>query len=125
MSYHNLEIWKLAKKNAIDIHQMTLKELPQFEMYETGSQFRRSSKSTIINIVEGYGRRRYKQDFIRFLNFSLASNIESINHLELLWETGSLKDQIIFSELMDSLNLLGKKLYSFLQSVEKGHRSAK
>jgi len=120
-----MEIWKLAKKNAIDIHQMILKELPQFEMYETGSQIRRSSKSTIINIVEGCGRRRYKQDFIRFLNFSLASNIESINHLELLWETGSLKDQKIFSELMKSLNLLGKKLYSFLQSVEKGHRSAK
>jgi len=41
--------------------------LPKFEMYEEGSQIRRSAKSVAANIVEGYGRRRYKQEFIRFL----------------------------------------------------------
>jgi len=40
--------------------------LPRFELYETGSQIRRSSKSIRSNIVEGYGRRRYKFDYIRF-----------------------------------------------------------
>ncbi|MFQ6611363.1 MAG: four helix bundle protein [Fidelibacterota bacterium] len=125
MSYQSLEIWKLAKKNAIDIHKMTLKELPKFEMFETGSQIRRSSKSTVINIVEGYGRRHYKQDFIRFLNYSLASNIETINHLELLWETKSLTNLEIYSTLMDSLNLLGKKLFTFIQIVKTGHQSEK
>jgi len=28
------------------------------------------------NIVEGYGRRRYKQEFIRFLTYSLALHDE-------------------------------------------------
>jgi four helix bundle protein len=47
-------------------------------MYELGSQLKRSSDSVVSNIVEGYGRRRYKADFIRFLVFSYASCLETI-----------------------------------------------
>ena len=36
---------------------MTLDNLPKFEMYEEGSQIRRSSKAVASNIVEGFGRR--------------------------------------------------------------------
>jgi four helix bundle protein len=54
---------------------MSLK-LPKFELYETGSQIRRSMKSVKANIVEGYGRRYYKNDFIRFIIYALASTDE-------------------------------------------------
>ena len=64
-SYRDLDIWKLSKELVIEIHKMSLSELPKFELYEVGSQIRRSSKSIKSNIVEGYGRRRYKQDLIR------------------------------------------------------------
>ena len=37
------------------------------EMYEEGLQIRRSSKSVSSNIVEGFGRRRYQADYIKFL----------------------------------------------------------
>ena len=67
MSYRNLEIWNLAREMSIAIHKMSLTKLPKFEMYEEGSQIRRSSKSIRSNIVEGYGRRRYKQEFIKYL----------------------------------------------------------
>ena len=65
MSYRNLEIWQMARDLSVAIHKMTLNELPKFEMFEEGSQIRRSVKSVRSNIVEGYGRRRYKQEFIR------------------------------------------------------------
>jgi four helix bundle protein len=76
MSYKKLEIWERARELSIAIHKMTLEELPKFEMYEEGSQIRRSSKSIRSNIVEGYGRRRYVMEYIRFLTFSIASNDE-------------------------------------------------
>jgi len=66
MSYRDLEIWKLARQTVIAIHKMTL-QLPKFEFFEEGSQIRKSSKTTKPTIVEGYGRRRYKQDWIKFL----------------------------------------------------------
>ena len=99
MSYKKMEIWKIARDVSVDIHSMTLYSLPKFEMYEEGSQIRRSSKSIRSNIVEGYGRRYYKQDFIRFLIYSHASCDETIDHLEILYETKSLKDDELFNNL--------------------------
>lgn len=43
---------------------MTLEDLPKFEMYEEGSQIRRSSKAVVSNIVEGFGRKRYQADYV-------------------------------------------------------------
>jgi four helix bundle protein len=120
MNYKQLEIWQIARDLVIDIHKMTL-QLPKFEMYETGSQIRRSSKSVKSNIVEGYGRRDYKQEYIRFLIFALASNDETINHLETLFETGSLDDPNKFNDLYERLNILGKKLNKFIQAVASSH----
>jgi four helix bundle protein len=91
LSYKKLEIWQIARELVIDIHKMTLNKLPKFEMFEEGAQIRRSSKSVKSTIVEGYGRRRYKQDFIRFLTYALGSNDETIDHLETLFEKGGIK----------------------------------
>jgi four helix bundle protein len=125
MNYKQLEIWQIAKELVIDIHKMTIEKLPKFELYEEGSQIRRSSKSIKSNIVEGFGRRNYKQDFIKHLIIALASNDETIDHLETLFETKSLTDEILFERLSVRLNELGKKLYKFIQSVEAEHKSKK
>ena len=121
MSYKKLDIGKLAREVSVDIHKMSL-HLPQFELYETGSQIRRSSKSISSNIVEGYGRRRYKKEFVRFIIFSLASCDETRDHLEVLFETGSLKDDRVFNDLEVKLDVLGKKINRFLESVIKNHQ---
>ena len=65
-TYKDLEIYQISHQLGVDIHKFTLR-LPKFEIYETGSQLRRASKSVSVNIVEGYCRRRYKAEFIRFL----------------------------------------------------------
>ncbi len=108
MSYKKLEIWQIARELVIDIHKMTLNKLPKFEMFEEGAQIRKSSKSVRSTIVEGYGRRRYKQDFIRFLSYALASNDETNDHLETLFETGSLTDRPLYEELHNRTDMLGK-----------------
>jgi four helix bundle protein len=125
MSYKKLEIWQLARELVIDIHKMTLSELPKFEMYEEGSQIRKSSKSVKSTIVEGYGRRRYKQEFIRFLTYALASNDETIDHLETLFETESLKNKELYDSLHGRSEVLGKKLNNMIGSVEREHMSEK
>lgn len=125
MSYKKLEVWQLAKEVAVEIHKMTIADLPKFEMYEEGSQIRRSAKSTRSNIVEGYGRRNYKQDFIKFLYYALGSNDETIDHLEGLFDCGSLTDEVKYAMIKEKCELLGKKLNNFIQAVEKEHVSKK
>lgn len=125
MSYRNLEVWQLARELVIDIHKMTLFKLPKFEMYEEGNQIRKSIKSVKSTIVEGYGRRRYKQEFIRFLIYAIASNDETLDHLETLSETESLKDDVLYRDLAERLDKLGRKLNLFIKSVDKNHKSVK
>jgi four helix bundle protein len=119
MSYKSLEIYQLACRNAKEIHWISIRELPKFEMYETGAQIRRSSKSVRINIVEGYGRRRYKNEFIRFLTYAIASNDETLDHLEILVEVKSLRNEEQYVLLKASIELLGKKLNNFIKAIEK------
>ncbi len=50
---------------------------------------------------------------------------ETIDHLETLFETGSLTDRALFADLRSGLNTLGGKLNRFIQSVESSHQSVK
>jgi len=120
MSYKNLRIFQLSNNIVIKIHKMSF-ELPAFEKYEVGSQIRRSTKSIKSNIVEGYGRRKYKAEFIRFMIMSQASNDESIDHLETLFNTGSLIDEILFNALRKDLIRLGKEINNFIKALERNH----
>ena len=124
MSYRKLQIWILSREVVIEVHQMSL-NLPKFELYEEGSQIRKSSKTTKATIVEGYGRRRYKQDWIKFIVYALSSNDETLDHLENLWDTKSLTDQMIFMSLKNKIEILGKMLNKFLQAIEEEHQSPK
>jgi len=122
-SYKDLEIFTLAKRLAVKTHKMTLEELPKFEMYEEGSQIRRSSKSIVSNIVEGFGRRRYKNEFIQFLTYAVASCDETKAHLEMLHETESL-NRNIFEDLFTGYEELGAKLFNFRGAVIRGHNAS-
>jgi len=124
MSYKDLEIYKLAFKLAIEIHKMTLL-IPKIEIYEEGSQIRRSSKSIGANIVEGYGKRTYKNDFLRSLTIAHAECDETIYHLDMLFETKSLIDINKYNLLQTEYIKLSKMIYNFSQSVYSNHLSDK
>jgi four helix bundle protein len=118
MSYKNLEIWQEARELSILVHEMTLK-LPRFEQFEEGQQIRRSAKSVRSNIVEGYGRRKYVTEYIRFLIIAQASNDETIDHLDTLFETKSINDQSTYNDIHERLQRLGRKLNNFIKAVER------
>ena len=114
-SYKDLDIYNLSFEYAIEIHKITLK-LPNYELYEVGSQLRWSSKSIVNNIVEGYGRRKYKADFIKFLIYSQASLLESTNQLEMIKVLHNIED---IELMIENYNKLGAKIFSFISYVEK------
>jgi four helix bundle protein len=99
-SYKDLDIYTISFDLFITSHMFTMK-LPKYEMYELGSQIRRSADSVNSNIVEGYGRRAYKQDYLKFLTYSHASNLEVYNHLE--------KIAVLYPDLAEEAQTLGKK----------------
>ncbi|PLX23044.1 MAG: four helix bundle protein [Marinilabiliales bacterium] len=114
-SYRDLEIYKVAYKLAIKVHEMSL-TLPRYELYEQGSQVRRPSKSVKDNIVEGYGRKRYKDDFIRFLSYAQSSCDEAISQLNMISDI-HFPDKPL-NQLINEYDILGKKINKFIQYVE-------
>jgi len=112
-----LDVYKESKSLAISIHKMTI-ALPKFEMFEEGSQIRRSAKAVTSLIVEGYGRRRYKAEFIKYLIYAQLECDETIVHLEFLYETHSLADKNIYELLKSDYNSLSRKINKFIQWVE-------
>ncbi len=116
-SYKDLEVYKESKSLAIKVHKMTM-TLPKFELYEEGSQIRRSSKAVTSLIVEGYGRRRYKADFVKYLVHSHSECDETILHLDFLYETESLTDATKYHEFIDAYTMLSRKMNNFIQWVE-------
>jgi four helix bundle protein len=92
--------------------------LPKPELYEAGSQIRRSSKAVTSAIVEGYGRKRYKQDFIKFLIYSQAESDETNVHLDFLFETKFLSDKTVYDNFFERYTIRSRKINKFIQWVE-------
>jgi four helix bundle protein len=116
-SYRDLEIYRLSFDHAMKLHSVSLK-LPQYELYEEGSQLRKSSKGICSYIVEGYGRRNYKGDFIRFLTYAQASCDETEVHLDFIHASGYISDKL-YLELKEENDKLGKKINKFIQYVQR------
>jgi len=119
-SYKDLEIYKLAYKLSIRVHRESLK-LPSFELYEQGSQIRRSSKSVRDNIVEGFGRRKYKAEYVKFLTYSISSCDETLNHIISLIDL--YPNMLTFFDLKPEYEKLGKMINNYLQYVESSWNS--
>lgn len=116
MGYRKLQIYTISFDLFLRTHRESHK-LPKYEMYELGSQLRRSSGSVVANIVEGYGRNRYKQEFIRFLVFSHASNKETMCHLNGIIQLYPEMNEN-FKTLYKEFDTLGAKLNKYIQYVE-------
>jgi four helix bundle protein len=121
LSYRDLEIYQLAHRSAVEIHAMSL-GLPKYELYEEGSQLRRAAKSIAANIVEGFGRRRYRAEFVKYLTYAHASCDETVEHLNLLHDCKSLPEDR-YCALLEEYLKLGRMLYRFIQSVEAEHQT--
>lgn len=115
-SYRDLEIYQLSYELAMKIHNMSL-DLPKYELYEEGSQIRKSSKGVCSCIVEGYGRRRYKNEFVKFLVYAQASCDETEVHLKFIHDSRYINGHV-YEELKEENDKLGRKINKFIQYVE-------
>jgi len=116
-SYKELEIYALSYDLAIKVHKTSL-GLPKYELYEEGSQVRRSSKAITSCIVEGYGRSRYKADFIKFLVYAHASCDETILHLNFIKDSHKVHGKELLFYLSE-YDRLGAMINKFIQYVER------
>ena len=119
-SYLDLKVYQVSFDLFVEVHEFS-RRLPKYELYEQGSQIRRSADSVNSNIVEGYGRKDYKNDFLRFLSYSRASNDETVNHLRKISAVHPEHREKAL-ELMGKYRKLGAQLFNFKTYVQNKWR---
>ena len=70
---------------------------------------------------QGYALRRYKPEYIHYLSRALASSLETVEHLDFLFETESLKDEALYKDLHERYRELNSMLYRFVESIVFQH----
>jgi len=84
--FKDLRIWQKGMEIAEKCYFLT-NLFPKAELYGMVQQIRRSSSSIPANIAEGYGR-RYRGEYLRFLNIAQGSINELETHLILCSRVG-------------------------------------
>ncbi len=121
--FEELEIWRLARQQAIDIFHLYSQE-PFSRDWELKNQINASSGSVMDNIAEGFERSGNKE-FCNFLIISKGSNGEVRSQLQRSYDRNYLTLEK-FEELKSNCLVLSKKITSFIkylkESEHKGFR---
>ena len=88
-SFEDFEVYQRAYNLSLEIHTKSL-SFPKIEQYGLASQIRRSTKSIVVNIAEGHGKKSSTAEFKRYLNISLGSTSETRVHLRYCKDLGYL-----------------------------------
>ena len=75
LNHHKLVAWQRADDLFVRLHLLSLKQFPNHERYELGTQLRRAAYSVPANIAEGMARRHRRQR-LHFLNIAESSLAE-------------------------------------------------
>lgn len=114
--YRKLEVWQMGREINKDVYKTTA-GFPKSELYGLTSQMRRASVSIVSNVAEGCGRDSVKE-LIQFLRVSFGSVREIETQFYVALDVGYL-DKVSFDEIMERLDKLSKKLWSYIKYLKK------
>jgi len=113
---NDLEFYVMAEEMADTIWNICIK-WEFFSKNVIGQQLCRAADSICSNISEGFGRHYYKEN-LRFLYYARGSLEETRNWL-IRAQVRKLIDSNLFSELMDKIELIGKRLNACINGIKK------
>jgi four helix bundle protein len=118
--YRDLIVWREAMDIAVEVYSLT-RGFPREEMFGMTSQMRRSAASIPANIAEGFGRAQ-RRTFVQYLRIAQGSLKELETHTILCGRVGLLTKAEV-AKLDQQCTLLGKRLVTFVRSLDRGARS--
>ena len=116
----DLQVYNKLFNLAVLVSEYTLK-FPRFEMFELGSQLRRSSNSALANLAEGFGNKR-TNIFTEAISWSQGEVRETTHHLSMAFAKQSVTE-FDFKSLLSGYEECSKMLYGLEKSLIKNHKS--
>jgi four helix bundle protein len=100
----------------LEAHELTL-VFPKYEMFELGSQVRRSSNSVAANLAEGWNN-RHSNIYLEGINRALGELRETRHHILMALRKGHIPKKLA-EDLLSRYNECGKMLRGLERSVKK------
>ncbi len=118
MQVTDLEVYRRLYKLALEIHRLTL-NFPKFELFELGSQLRRSSNSTAANLAEGFGS-KHTAVFTEGISRSQGELRETLHHLRMTCSKGYIEKKLL-DRLVFEYTVCSKMLYRLEKSLDSNN----
>lgn len=116
-SFQDLNVYQRLYKAMLVTMKEVVPKLPDEERFDLTSQMRRCCKSPLAIIAEGYARKNYRKDWLKYINEAMGECNEMIAHLSCcrdLYSTRIPGDLI--SKLIEEYDISGKQLYRLGES---------
>ncbi len=115
-SFEDLDIYQKLFQLHLEVHELTM-NFPKFEMYELGSQLRRSSNSIPANLAEGWNNKHLKI-YLEGINRALGELRETHHHIHIAYKKEYI-DKELYQSLKDRYNECGRMLKGPERSLEQ------
>jgi len=83
-SYEDLEVYQRLCELHLEVNEMTF-DFPKFELFELGSQLRRSSNSAPANIAEGWNN-KHTNIYLEGINRAQGEIRETKHHIKMAFK---------------------------------------
>ncbi len=114
-SVDDLDVYKKLFDLAIEIHNLTL-SLPRFELFEIGSQLRRSSNSAPANLAEGFNN-KHTNIYLEGISRAQGEIRETIHHLKISFQKRCINEEKL-NYFLKEYDVCGKMLTNLGKSLK-------
>lgn len=119
-SFEDLNVYKKLVELHLEVNELTL-GFPKFELYELGSQLRRSSNSIAANVAEGWNNKHLNM-YLEGVNRALGELRETVHHLSMASRKGYLSNETS-EDLIKRYGECGKMLRGLEHALEKSRKA--
>lgn len=113
-SVEDLDVYNRLFGLAIETHNLTM-TFPKFELFELGSQLRRSSNSAPANLAEGFNN-KHTNIYLEGISRAQGEVRETIHHLKISFQKKYL-DQKRLDYFLNEYDVCGKMLNNLGKSL--------
>ena len=115
-SFKDLEVYQRLLQLHLEVNELTM-EFPKHELYELGSQLRRSSNSAPANLAEGWNN-KHTRVYLEGINRSIGEAQETVHHLDIAFQKGYLSEAR-YGVFVKRYEECGRMLRGLEQAVER------
>ena len=119
MTVEDLEVYKKLFKLAFEVHELTM-TYPKHEIYELGSQTRRSSNSAPANLAEVFGNKHTKI-YLEGISRAQGEIRETKHHLRMAYMKKYLNKGDL-DKLIERYEECSKMLYGLEKSISNNRK---